>query len=388
MSLRSLIRLALSRLTASPARAALTILGIVIGVASVVALTSAGRGATSGITNRLSGLGGTTVTIRPTNGAALTLDDAYAIASLSGVSAVSPTVSSNGSAKFGLKSSSPTVIGATPAAETASKIEPWAGAFLPVLPSGAAPRIAVVGSTVATDLGLTAHDLGSAISINGVPYTVIGLLQQKGGFGIDTAIYVPLDTARTYITGGLGVDSIAVTTTPDSTVANVEAEATAELHARHRIGTGKTDDFTVTDLTQILSTVTAVQGTLVMLLAGIAGISLLVGGIGVMNIMLVSVRERTREIGVRRAIGARRRDILIQFLVESMVLTFVGGLIGILFGEVAAAIIARIGGWEFTVDIATIGIATAVSVIVGVVFGVLPARQASRLDPVEALRYE
>jgi putative ABC transport system permease protein len=125
-----------------------------------------------------------------------------------------------------------------------------------------------------------------------------------------------------------------------------------------------------------------------MLLAGIAGISLLVGGIGVMNIMLVSVRERTREIGVRRAIGARRRDILIQFLVESMVLTFVGGLIGILFGEVAAAIIARIGGWEFTVDIATIGIATAVSVIVGVVFGVLPARQASRLDPVEALRYE
>jgi len=388
MSLRSLIRLALSRLTASPARAALTILGIVIGVASVVALTSAGRGATSGITNRLSGLGGTTVTIRPTNGAALTLDDAYAIASLSGVSAVSPTVSSNGSAKFGLKSSSPTVIGATPVAETASKIEPWAGAFLPVLPSGAAPRIAVVGSTVATDLGLTAHDLGSAISINGVPYTVIGLLQQKGGFGIDTAIYVPLDTARTYITGGLGVDSIAVTTTPDSTVANVEAEATAELHARHRIGTGKTDDFTVTDLTQILSTVTAVQGTLVMLLAGIAGISLLVGGIGVMNIMLVSVRERTREIGVRRAIGARRRDILIQFLVESMVLTFVGGLIGILFGEVAAAIIARIGGWEFTVDIATIGIATAVSVIVGVVFGVLPARQASRLDPVEALRYE
>ena len=388
MSLRSLIRLALSRLTASPARAALTILGIVIGVASVVALTSAGRGATSGITNRLSGLGGTTVTIRPTNGAALTLDDAYAIASLSGVSAVSPTVSSNGSAKFGLKSSSPTVIGATPVAETASKIEPWAGAFLPVLPSGAAPRIAVVGSTVATDLGLTAHDLGSAISINGVPYTVIGLLQQKGGFGIDTAIYVPLDTARTYITGGLGVDSIAVTTTPDSTVANVEAEATAELHARHRIGLGKTDDFTVTDLTQILSTVTAVQGTLVMLLAGIAGISLLVGGIGVMNIMLVSVRERTREIGVRRAIGARRRDILIQFLVESMVLTFVGGLIGILFGEVAAAIIARIGGWEFTVDIATIGIATAVSVIVGVVFGVLPARQASRLDPVEALRYE
>jgi putative ABC transport system permease protein len=280
------------------------------------------------------------------------------------------------------------VIGATPAAETASKIEPWAGAFLPVLPSGAAPRIAVVGSTVATDLGLTAHDLGSAISINGVPYTVIGLLQQKGGFGIDTAIYVPLDTARTYITGGVGVDSISVTTTPDSTVANVEAEATAELHARHRIGTGKTDDFTVTDLTQILSTVTAVQSTLVMLLAGIAGISLLVGGIGVMNIMLVSVRERTREIGVRRAIGARRRDILIQFLVESMVLTFVGGLIGILFGEVAAAIIARIGGWGFTVDIATIGIATAVSVIVGVVFGVLPARQASRLDPVEALRYE
>jgi putative ABC transport system permease protein len=382
----------------------LTMLGIIIGVASVVALVSVGQGASSGITNQINSLGTNLLTVNAgasftgfTRGAAgsattLTTADATAISQIADVAALAPETSTSEFVVNGDKNTTTTILGTTQEYTTVRAYQVWQGRFLTDTTEEQALRVAVIGSTTADDLGLTASSIGSQITIGGVPFTVIGILQTKGGTSVSNAddqIMVPLSSVRRYFTGTSDtVRSIGVSVATADEMSNVKSEITTLLEQRHNISAGASDDFSVTDQTQLLSTATSVYGLLTVLLAGVASISLIVGGIGIMNIMLVSVRERTREIGIRKAIGAHNRDILVQFLIEALVLSLLGGLIGIVVGLIASAVIAAVAGWGFTFNPLTLVVATVFSLIVGVIFGVWPARQAARLDPIAALRFE
>jgi putative ABC transport system permease protein len=378
-------------------------LGVVIGVASVVALVAVGQGATSGITNRLAGLGTNLLTVNAgasfsgaTRGAAgssttLKLADAVALRSLAGVQAVAPELSTQKLVVAGAKNTTTTVIGTSPDYPTVRAYTIWQGSFLTQASVDAGLRVAVLGATTADDLGLGASAVGTDIAIGGLPFRVVGILQAKGGAGFqspDDEILVPVSTASALIVGGTSVRSIGVSVATPEQMTTVTAEITAALRERHGLTGTAAADFTIQNQDQLLATVSSVSTLLTVLLAGIASISLIVGGIGIMNIMLVSVRERTREIGIRKAIGARGRDILAQFLIEALVLSLAGGLFGIVIGLAISALIGVIAGWGFIFSPLTVVAAVGFSLIVGIVFGVWPASQAARLDPVVALRYE
>ena len=403
MSILELVRLALSRIGSSRLRAALTMLGVIIGVASVVALVAVGQGATSGITARLQGLGTNLLTVNPgsstqgfTRGAAgtatsLTADDANAIAALNGVAAVEPEISSQQLVAAGSLNSTTSIVGTTADYATVRAFTIWQGSFLTPATVDAGMRVAVLGATTADDLGLGASAIGTQVTIGGLPFQVVGILQAKGSsgpFSQDDQVLIPMATARHYFVQGDTIRSIGVSVATPDQMDLVKAEIQTTLEQRHGIAAGGTDDFTITDQAQLLSTVSAVTTTLTILLAGIASISLVVGGIGIMNIMLVSVRERTREIGIRKAIGARGRDVLAQFLIEALTLSLLGGMVGIVLGVAVSALIGAVAGWGFVFNPITPLVAVLFSLLVGVVFGVWPARQAARLDPIVALRYE
>jgi putative ABC transport system permease protein len=395
MSLMELLRLALSRLRTSRLRAALTMLGVIIGVASVVALVGVGQGTTSNITNRLSSLGTNLLTISPTGGGAssgtLTLGDADAIAELSTVAGVAPEASTSQLVAAGDKTSTTTIIGTTQAYPTVRAYDLWQGTFLTDPSVDRDLRVAVLGATTATNLGLGAADLGSQITIGGIPFQVIGILQAKGGSGFqdpDDQVMVPVGVVQNYVVGGDTVRTIGVSVAEADQMTATKTALTALLRDRHDLAAADDADFNIFDQAQLLETASSISATLTLLLGGIASISLVVGGIGIMNIMLVSVRERTREIGIRKAVGARGRDILAQFLVEALTLSLLGGLIGIAVGLGVSALIGRLAGWGFTFSPGTVAIAVLFSLAVGVVFGVWPARQAARLDPISAMRYE
>ncbi len=398
-----LIRLALARLQSSRLRAALTMLGVIIGVGSVVALVAVGQGATSGITNQLESLGTNLLTINPggatsfgTRGAAgsattLTVDDATAVAAIPGVAQVAPELSTQKLVVAGDLNTTTSIVGTTSPYVGVHNDAIWQGSFLTGPANDQRMRVAVLGATTASDLGLGASAVGTDITIGGIPFRVIGILQSKGGTGPlnqDDMILVPLNTVRANFVSGQSVRSIGVSVATAGQMPLVEAEITTLLKSRHGLGASDTADFSVFDQAQLLTTVNSITGLLTALLAGIASISLIVGGIGIMNIMLVSVRERTREIGIRKAIGAKSRDILFQFLIEALVLSLLGGIIGILVGLVATAVIGAIAGWGFAFSPVTLVVAVLFSLAVGVIFGVWPARQAARLDPIAALRYE
>ena len=395
MSVFELLRLALSRLKTSRLRAALTMLGVIIGVASVVALVGVGQGTTSNITNRLSSLGTNLLTVSPTGGAAssgtLTLDDADAIAQLASVTGVAPEVSTSLLVKAGTESTTTTIVGTTPAYPTVRAYDVWQGTFLTDVSVDRDLRVAVLGASTASDLGLGAADVGSEISIGGIPFRVIGILQSKGGSGFqdpDDQVMVPVGAVQKYFVGGDSVRTIGVSVGQADAMTATSTEITTLLRDQHELAATDDDDFNVFNQTQLLEAASSITATLTLLLGGIASISLVVGGIGIMNIMLVSVRERTREIGIRKAIGARGRDILAQFLVEALTLSLLGGLIGIAVGLGVSALIGQLAGWGFTFNPATVAAAVLFSLAVGIVFGVWPARQAARLDPINALRYE
>ncbi len=395
MSLFELLRLALSRLRTSRLRAALTMLGVIIGVASVVALVGVGQGTTSNITNRLSSLGTNLLTVSPTGGGAsrgtLTLEDSAAIGKLASVAGVAPEVTTSLLVKAGIKSTTTTIVGTTSAYPTVRAFEVWQGAFLTDVSVDHELRVAVLGASTATDLGLGASDVGSEISIAGIPFRVIGILQPKGGSGFqdpDDQVVVPVGAVQKYFVGGDTVRTIGVSVAQADQMTATTAELTSLLRDRHQLAATDSADFNVFDQTQLLAAASSISETLTLLLGGIASISLVVGGIGIMNIMLVSVRERTREIGIRKAIGARGRDILAQFLVEALTLSLLGGLIGIAVGLGVSALIGQLAGWGFSFNPATVAAAVMFSLAVGIVFGVWPARQAARLDPISALRYE
>jgi putative ABC transport system permease protein len=398
-----MLRLALSRLGTSRLRTLLTMLGIIIGVGSVVALVSVGQGATSGITTRLEGLGTNLLTVNAgatirnfTRGAAgsattLTLDDAGAIASLAGIAAVAPESSTQALVLSGTTNTTTTLLGTTATYATVRNHTVWQGSFLTDAAVEHHLRVAVLGATTADDLGLDAASIGTELRIAGLPFEVIGILQSKGSSGqssADDQVIIPLTTLQDHFVKGDTVRTVSISVATADGMEAAKTLITATLEQRHGITGTETDDFTIQDQAQLLETASSVGDLLSILLAGIASISLLVGGIGIMNIMLVSVRERTREIGIRKAIGARGSDILLQFLIEALTISLIGGVIGILAGIGGTAVIGVIAGWGFQFNPATIVMALAFSLAVGVIFGVWPARQAARLDPIVALHYQ
>jgi putative ABC transport system permease protein len=403
MNVVELVRLALARLATSRLRAALTMLGVIIGVASVIALVSVGQGATSGITARLEGLGTNLLTVTPgatrtgaTRGAAgssttLTVDDATAIGSIAEVGAVAPELSTQQLVVAGTQNTTTTIVGTTAAFASIRNYDVWQGSFLTDAAVANGLRVAVLGATTADDLGLGAGALGTQLTIGGLPFEVVGILQPKGSAGFvnqDDQVLIPITTLRQHFVGGDRVRAIDVSVRTADEIPAAEAVLDQTLRGLHGLTGTTADDFTIQDQAQLLDTVSSITGTLTILLAGIASISLVVGGIGIMNIMLVSVRERTREIGIRKAVGAKRGQILLQFLVEAVTLSLIGGVVGIALGVLVSAAIADAAGWALVVQPVTLALAVGFSILVGVVFGVWPARQAAVLDPIAALRYE
>jgi putative ABC transport system permease protein len=362
-----------------------------------------GQGTTSNITARLSSLGTNLLTINPgstntggTFGAAgsaqsLTVDDATALNALGDLAGVSPELSTQKLLVAGTKNTTTNVLGTTAAYPLVRSYTVWRGSALTDVSVDQKLRVVVVGATTATNLGLTGDSIGTDVLIGGLPFRVVGILGAKGGSGFqdpDDQVLIPVTTMQKYFSGSNAVRTISVSVASAAGIETAKTEITALLRERHALSAAATSDFSILDQAQLLDTASAVSGTLTLLLGGIASISLLVGGIGIMNIMLVSVRERTREIGIRKAVGARGRDILAQFLVEAVTISLLGGLIGVALGLALSAVIGAYAGWGFSLNLATVAVALGFSVFVGIVFGVWPARQAAVLDPIVALRYE
>jgi putative ABC transport system permease protein len=398
-----LLRLAFARLGSSRLRSALTMLGVIIGVASVVALVGIAQGSTSTITARLNGLGTNLLTITPgasqtgnTRGAqgsatSLTLDDATAVRALDTVAAVAPELSGQALILYGTTNTTTSVIGTTPDYPTVRAYDIAAGSFLSDVDVDNELRVAVLGATTASDLGLTNDSIGSVVKIGGLPFTVKGILAAKGSGTFtsqDDQVVVPLSVVQKYFVGTKNVRTIGVSVASQDQMDLATAEITSLLRQRHELDASASSDFSIANQAQLLQTVSSISATLTLLLGGIASISLIVGGIGIMNIMLVSVRERTREIGIRKAVGARRRDILSQFLVEALTLSVIGGIAGVIVGILTSVALAGVGGLPVAISPLTVSVAVGFSALVGVVFGVWPARQAAVLDPIAALRYE
>ncbi len=403
MSLFELLRLAFSRLATSRLRSALTMLGVIIGVASVVALVGIGQGTTSNITARLNGLGTNLLTVTPgatqsgnTRGAqgsatTLTLADAAQVRTLADVAAVAPELSGQALVRVGAINTTTTILGTTADYPAVRAYNVAAGSFLSDLDVERQLRVAVLGATTASDLGLTSGSIGSVIQIAGLPFEVKGIFAAKGTGTFqnqDDEVVIPVSVVQKYFVGTKNVRTIGVSVASQDSMDVATAEITALLRQRHGLATSATNDFSIANQAQLLETASSISATLTLLLGGIASISLIVGGIGIMNIMLVSVRERTREIGIRKAIGAKRRDILAQFLVEALTLSLLGGCVGVVVGLATSAALSRLGGLAIVLNPLTLGVAVGFSALIGVVFGVWPARQAAVLDPIAALRYE
>ena len=404
---------ALENLNANKMRSMLTVLGIVIGVAAVIAMLSIGRGAQASITSRIESMGTNLIYVSPGStsqggvssaaGSAgtLTLDDAEALASLPDVEAVASQTSSFVQVVYQGQNTNTRLMGVTPGYEMVGSLTLEDGEFISESAQNARSLVVVLGSSVAEDLfGGTGGVVGQKVRLNGQPYKVIGVLASKGGTGFmnqDDQVFIPLSTALNRLVGGSRfrgssvISQITVKASSAEAVDQVLENVTLTLRELHETVEGA-DDFTVTSQEETLDAATQVADTMTIFLGGIAGISLAVGGIGIMNIMLTTVTERTHEIGLRKAIGAKRKDILLQFLVESTVLSLLGGLIGVAFGWGIARLMGQVqfGGSTITpvVGLDSVLLATLFSMAVGLFFGIYPATRASRLQPVDALRYE
>ncbi len=378
-------------------------LGVVIGVSSVVALAGVGEGAAHGLTTQLEGLGANMLTVNPGSTTAgltrqaagsaqtLTLDDAAALRGLTGVAAVEPEIAMQGHVVAGSENVTTSVIGTSEEFLEVRAYTMARGSFFNAASDEEALRFAILGADTADALQLGSNVIGSTISIEHLPFKVVGILDRKGSAGPlsnDDLVLIPTATMQHYFNSTQRVRSIGLSVATSAQIPIVKSWITVVLQQRHGIPPKGVADFTIADQAQLLGTATAIASLLTVLLTGIAAISLMVGGIGIMNIMLVSVRERTREIGLRKAVGARGRDILAQFLVEALTLSVLGGVVGIVAGIVVSAAIALFVGWNFFFSPWTAVVALGFSVLVGCVFGMWPARQAAKIDPILALRYE
>lgn len=405
-----IVRFAAGAIIAHPLRSGLTSLGVVIGVASVVMMTSIGMGAQRQVTDTISGLGSNLIIVSPKQprssggvmggagaGQGLTDSDAEAIRrQVDGAAAVAPSVGGMAQVTADGANWSTTIYGVSPEYLEARDLTVASGRMFDDRDARQGRKVAVLGPTVVTQLWGEADPIGKRIRIRGAPFEVIGVLGSKGqssfGRDQDDLILSPLGTVRSRVIGRRikadSVQTIFVKAETEEAVSAVQESIDALLRSEHRIPQGEDDDFETQNLASILDASKAAIGAFTVLLAAIAGISLVVGGVGIMNIMLVAVTERTREIGLRMALGARRRDVLTQFALESVALSLVGGLIGLAIGLLGAAGISAIAKWPFALPVWAIPVALGFSSLVGLVFGAYPAWRAARLDPIEALRRE
>ena len=380
--------LALNRIWATKVRSLLTMLGVVIGVAAIVALTSIVDGASQGINKSLATLGTNQLNITAMAPDALTELDANALASLDDVSVMFVQSSNEGTIATGDTRVNARLVGVSKDYFEAVKPEIALGAYLSSSSQAQSAKDVVFGADAANDVGITSDMLGQTVKLNGQDFRLIGVLDDQAGFGTSGRVYVTLDSARKLFSQYPYVSSIVIQANTPEQVDALQVTADQLLRERYGLAADTDARYTITNQASLIAAVGSITDTLGLLLTGIAAISLIVGGIGIMNIMLVSVRERTREIGVRRAIGAKQSNILTQFLIEAIVLSLAGGVVGLILGEIAAFFLAILGDWVFSIRLDTVLLALGFSLLVGVVFGVWPARTAAKLEPIDALRFE
>jgi len=410
MNIGASIQIALRALRVNKLRSGLTMLGIIIGVGAVIAMMAVGSGARERIAAQIRSIGsnviivlsGSTTSggIRLGHGTLLTLteDDATAIArEVPAVEAAAPTMRGTAQVVFGNQNWSTVIQGATPEYLVVREWPVVFGRDITSRDVDGAAKVALLGQTVAENIFGDSDPLGEIIRIKKVPFTVVGLLAAKGqsafGQDQDDIVVIPLSTAKRKVLGvsqanARSVGALLIRARAPEVIPEAVEQMTVLLRQRHRLQPGQDDDFTVRNLSEVFAAQEESARTMSLLLGAIASVSLLVGGIGIMNIMLVSVTERTREIGIRMAVGARERDILTQFLIEAVTLALIGGIVGIGLGVGGSALLSFFAEWETVIAPAAIGLAFVFSSAVGVFFGYYPARKAASLDPIEALRYE
>ncbi len=394
-------------LSANKARSFLTILGIVIGIASVIAMVSIGQGAQTSIQARIQSIGSNLVLITPGaqrgpgfqvnagRGSARTLtqEDADAITKeITLAKAVAPELSGRYQVTSKGKNTNTSVVGTVPAYPTVRNIQIDQGTFISDQNLKSLSKVAVIGPTVRDDLfGADVNPVGQIIRIKGMEFKVVGMTTVKGGTGFgsqDDMIFIPLTSAQRFLAGDNYVTTISVQATDQNSMATIQQQITGLLLTRHHISNPQLADFSALNQADILATASSVTQTFTILLAAVAAISLVVGGIGIMNMMLTTVTERTKEIGLRKAIGAKRNEINLQFLTEAITLTFIGGLFGVGLGSAVSYVITYFGVLQTQVSLSSILLAFGVSAAIGIVFGYYPARRAASLNPIVALRYE
>ena len=410
MNFVALLRIALRALAVNKLRSALTMLGIVIGVGAVIVMIAVGGGAHARVEEQIRALGSNLLLVTPGSttsggarmgfgsGSTLTEDDVAAINREIPEALAAPALRGSAQVIWGNSNWSTQVFGVTP---EYLEVRQWPLASGRTFEAGemaGAAKVALIGATVAKQLFGSADPLDQSIRVKRVPFTVIGVLDVKGqslmGTDQDDLILVPIKTARSRVLGTASaarnrtIGTIWVKAVDGVDTRVVEDQVRALLRQRHRIQAGADDDFSLRNLQEVMAAQEASSRVLALLLAAVASVSLLVGGIGIMNIMLVSVTERTREIGLRMAVGARTRDILGQFLVEAVTLSLIGGLAGVALGIGTSVLIAELAGWRIVLSAQAVGLAVAFAFVIGVFFGFYPARKAARLNPVEALRFE
>lgn len=398
------IIIALDGLRANKLRAMLTMLGIIIGVGAVIAMVSIGMGVKDKVSTSIAGLGSNLLVVTPgaaktggskqAAGSGITLNekDAVAIAQeVPGVNLVAPAVSRQYQVVFSNQNWTTSVQGTTPDIMGVRNYNLEEGSFFTTQDVETRARVAVLGKTVAENLFNGVTPIGQTIRINNAPFQVVGVLEAKGesaGGNQDDTVIIPLKTAQERLMGITYVQNINIQATGTDVINQAQEDVTALLRARHNLAATTPDDFTVRNMVAVMATADETTSMITALLGVVAGLSLLVGGIGIMNIMLVSVTERTREIGIRKALGARYNNILLQFLIEAVVISVAGGLLGIALGIGASYVVSSIAGWKTIISSLAIIAAFGFSVMIGLFFGIYPARKAALLDPIDALRYE